>query len=482
MRNAAILASLLILSAPGFGQTATDGWPRWRGPTGNGYNPKAKPPTKWSESKNVRWKVPLPGEGHASPIVLGDRIYLLTAIKTDKTEARGAASEDVLANARDVSDVSGFFAQEAKPGVEISPRPGGQQREQRRQGGGNPFGGKEAPKNIYHFDVLSIDRKTGKTVWQKTVKEARPHEAIHPDATQVSNSPVTDGKFIYAFFGSRGLYCLDLDGNVKWERDLGQMHTRNEFGEGASCSVYGETVIVNWDHEGDDFIAAFDRTTGNEIWRKPRNESTTWATPYIVAVGDNPQVVVEGAKSCISYDLKTGETVWECGGLTANPIPSPVCEDGLMILMSGFRGAAIKAVKLADAKGKLEDNSPAMVWTNEPDVKTPYVSSPLLADGQLYFFDNNTPRLTCLDARTGKKLFGPERIEGLNTIYSSPVASAENVYLFARNGKAVVLARGPEYKLVATNELEDEFDASPALVDGEMILRGRKSLYCIEAN
>lgn len=479
MRAFVLALSLAVLTASAAAQTkAHDNWPQWRGPTGNGVAPGAKPPIEWSETKNIRWKVPVSGEGHAAPIVWGDRIYLLAAIKTDKTVTGAPQGDAIVQGPSSATEAGLALAQESspRPGSEVSPRPG-QDGPPRREGRRGGFGDREPPKNIYRFVVIALDRKTGKTVWERPVKEARPHESVHTDSTQVSNSPVTDGQFIYAFFGSRGLYCLDLDGNVKWEKDFGQMSTANQFGEGASPAVHGEVVVVNWDHEGDDFIVALDRTTGNELWRKPRNERTTWCTPYIVTVAGKPQAVVPGAKACIAYDLKTGETVWECGGLTANVIPTPVCEDGMLIMMSGFRGAAVKAIKLAEARGKLEDGSPAIAWTF--DKNTPYVPSPVLVDGLLYFFDNNRPVLTCLDARTGKKHFGPERIDGLNNIYASPIAANGHVYLVARNGKTVVITQTPELKIVATNELDDEIDASPAAVGGELFLRGKKSLYCI---
>ncbi|MFN0138268.1 MAG: PQQ-binding-like beta-propeller repeat protein, partial [Phycisphaerae bacterium] len=323
-----------------------------------------------------------------------------------------------------------------------------------------------------------LDRATGKTIWQKTVHSQIPHSGTHPDGTQASASPIVDGQHIYASFGSFGIYCLDMQGNVKWNVDLGDQTTRNSFGEGSSPALHGETLIVNWDHEEKDFIVALDKKTGKELWRKDRDEPTNWTTPLIVEVADKPQVIVPGTSKCISYDLKTGETVWTCGGLTQNVIPSPVYHDGVVYLMSGFRGSALKAIKLADAKGDLSEKKDAFVFETS-EQKTPYVPSSLLYQGCLYFFDNNKAVLTNLDAKTGQENFGRERIEGMQQVYASPIGANGFVYLCGRDGETVVIKAGPKLEIVATNKLDDGFDASPVAVGDQLLLRGREHLYCV---
>jgi outer membrane protein assembly factor BamB len=267
-----------------------------------------------------------------------------------------------------------------------------------------------------------------------------------------------------------------MEGNVKWDADFGDMQTRMGFGEGASPALHGDTVVVNWDHEGDSFIVALDKSTGKERWRQPRDEKTSWATPLILEAGGKAQVITCATNRVRSYDLKTGELVWECGGMTNNVIPTPVAEGGLVYAISGFRGSALLAIRYADAKGNLDD-SPAIAWRHEG--QTPYVPSPLLFDGRLYFLDNNRAIVSCLDARSGEKVYGPERIEAIRGVYASPVAAKDRIYIAGRDGKTVVLRGGPKFEILATNVLDDEFDASPAIVDDELYLRGVKHLYCI---
>jgi outer membrane protein assembly factor BamB len=256
------------------------------------------------------------------------------------------------------------------------------------------------------------------------------------------------------------------------------MQTRNGFGEGASPAIHGETLVVTWDHEGPDFVVALDAATGKERWRKERDEPTTWATPLVVAAEGKPQVVVAGTNRVVSYDLATGEERWRASGLTTNAIPSPVYADGVVYVTSGFRGNALQAIRLKDAKGEVTA-APALVFRYDKD--TPYVPSPLLYRGQLYFLKSNSGVITSLDAKDGSVRFS-ERLEAVPNVYASPVGAAGRVYVAGRDGAVAVLAAGPKLELLATNRLDDGFDASPAVVDREIYLRGRKHLYRISAD
>ncbi|TWT41072.1 outer membrane biogenesis protein BamB [Phycisphaerae bacterium RAS1] len=443
-------------------------WPQFRGPSATGVAPHADPPTEWADGKNIRWKTPIPGRGNASPIVWNDRIYLLTAVKVEQA---GAAADPLEDSSSGTTIVRGPQAQDGPP----ASQPGAERARRPRAGGPRA----EKPTSPYRYTVLALDRENGRIIWETAVREKTPHAGTHPDSTFASASCVTDGEYLYAFFGSEGLYCLDLDGNVKWDVDFGDMKTRNSFGEGASPAVFGDTVVITWDHEEDDFIVALDRRSGKEIWRQKRDEPTSWSTPLIVSAGGKPQVITPGAKRCRSYDLATGEVIWECGGLTENVIPTPVYADGLVYFISGFRGAALKAIRLADARGNLDENKSAVVWTY--DKNTPYVPSPLLYDDKLYFLDNNRALVTCLNARTGEKLWGPERLEGMQNIYASIVGAAGRVYIAARDGKVAVLKHGASFEILAMNSLDDSFDATPAIAGKELYLRGGGHLYCIAA-
>ena len=448
MKSRLLLPSLvaaLAASAISAEPTATANWPQWRGPLSNGVAPQAEPPLKWSESENVKWKVAIPGSGTSTPIVWGGRVFLLTAMPA-------AAKAD------------------APPAAAPAPGEGGPGR--RRGGGGMRS---ENPTQPYQFAVLCLDRATGKMLWQKTVRETVPHEGHHRDHGFASASPVTDGKLLYAFFNSRGLYALDFEGNVKWEKDFGKMQTRNSFGEGASPALHGDTLIVNWDHEGEDFIAALDKTTGKELWRKQRDEPTNWTTPLIAEHDGQAQVIVNGTNKVRAYALKTGDLLWEAGGQTANAIPTPVSGHGLLIAMSGFRGSAVQAIKLG-GKGDLT-GTPSVVWSYNKG--TPYVPSPLLYGDELYFFGGNNAMLSIFDAKTGQRHVESERLSGLSGVYASPLGAAGRVYLTGRDGAFLVLKSGPKLEVLATSKLDDQFDASPAAAGKELFLRGHRSLYCI---
>jgi len=425
-------------------------WPQWRGPLTTGVAPLADPPWEWSETKNVKWKVKLPGFGTSTPIIWGDRVFILTAVPGGK-KVEAKPSETPTATPE-------------------SPNPG-----DRRGRAGGGFGRSEKPTEAYQFTVLCLDRKTGKALWQKVAREEVPHEGHHKDHGFASASPATDGKHLVAYFGSRGLYCFDFDGNLKWEKDFGDMQTKNSFGEGSSPALFGNTVVVVWDHDGDDFIVALDKTTGKELWRTPRDDDTGWSTPLVIENGGKPQVVVNATRKMRSYDLATGEQVWECAGQTANAIPSPVATADTVYLTSGFRGSALFALRF-DRTGDLTGTD-AIRWSYNKN--TPYVPSPLLVDDLLYLVTGNNPILSCFDAKSGKPHFEGERLEGVFGIYASPVAAKDRVYVVGREGACLVLKQGPKLEILATNELDDKTDASLALAGNELFVRGHQNLYCI---
>ena len=427
----ALLLAILFFASPSTNNEKY--WPQWRGPAATGVAPLAKPPVEWSEEKNIRWKIEIPGKGNSSPIVWGDRIYLTTAIATDKTVTPPATLE-----------------------------PGG------RRG--------IAPTNVQKFVLLALSRQDGKIIWQQTAIEALPHEGTHPDGTWASNSPITDGEHIFADFGSRGIYCYDLSGKLQWKKDLGDMTTRNGFGEGSSPALHGNTLVVNWDNENGSFFVALDKRNGKELWRVNREEPTTWATPLIVLHEGKPQVIANATNRVRSYDLANGNLIWENAGTTLNAIPSPVAAEGMVYVTAGFRGSALYAIRLAEAKGDLS-NSAAVVWKHDQD--TPYVPSPLLYDGKLYFLKVNTGILSCFNAKTGEPHYSRQRLESIANIYASPVGAAGRVYLVGRDGATMVIKNSASFEVLATNKLDDGIDASPALVDNEIYLRGKKFLYCI---
>lgn len=425
-----LLAALLTSS----NNTPTDyakNWPQWRGPQANGVAAHANPPLEWSETKNVRWKIEVPGKGLSSPIVWGDRLFITTAIAAEPS---------------------------------ATPQTG----EGRRRG--------LDPTSKLKFVLLALSRREGKILWERTALEALPHEGTHNDGSWASNSAITDGEHVIAHFGSRGIFCYDMLGKLVWQKDLGDMTTRNGFGEGSSPALHGNTLVINWDHEGESFIVGLDKRTGKELWRTKREEITSWSTPLIVAHEGKAQVIVSATNRVRAYDLANGAMIWECGGMTTNAIPSPVAADGVVYVTSGFRGSALLAIRLADAKGDVT-GSPAVIWKHEQD--TPYVPSPLLYGDRIYFLKVNSGILSCFNAKTGEEHYGRQRLEGIANIYASPVAAAERVYLTGRDGTTLVIKHGSAFETLARNKLDDDIDASPAIVERELYLRGRKFLYCI---
>ena len=326
------------------------------------------------------------------------------------------------------------------------------------------------------FSVLAVRRSDGHILWQRTVHEQVPHEGGHYTSSFASNSPVTDGERVYAFFGSAGLFCLDVEGNPVWDVDLGDMHSKHGHGEGASPALHGNTLVVNWDHEGDSFVVAFDKSTGKERWKVSRDEVTAWSTPIVVEHEGTAQVIISASNRIRGYDLMTGEVIWECGGLSHNVVASPVAGGGLVYAGSNYDTRALLAIRLDGARGDITGTD-RVAWTRKRD--TPYVPSPLLYGERLYFLKVFHGLLTCVNAGTGETIFGPVRLPDVSEIYASPVGAAGRVYVTSIGGTTLVLNHEGPPETMAVNQLDDRFNASPALADGELYLRGERHLYCI---
>ncbi len=449
-----VLAALMSCFVVAAGFTAEfekekfNNWHHWRGPDYSGAAPNANPPTTWGEDKNIKWKTDLPGAGSSTPIIWGDKIFVTTAIKTEKVKEGAETSS---------SD------------IDLGIREFGQDRDRRRPGG--------PPVNYYKFDIICFNKNSGEVIWQKTARESVPHEGAHRTNTYASGSPTTDGKYLYVTFGSFGIYCYDLNGKLIWERDLGDMQTRNSFGEGTSLTVHGDNLIVTWDHEGPSFIANLDAKTGVTKWKVDRVELTTWATPIVVEHKGVAQVIANGAEHVISYDIKDGSVIWKCGGQTGNPIPTPYVNDGVAYVSSGWRGGAFYAIPL-DSKGDVTGTD-KIVWSLTRD--TPYVPSPVFTKDRIYFTKDRNPIMTSVNMKDGSVITPPARLPGLmGTMYSSPAAAGDYVYFTTRDGKTLVLKVGEEDKPVAVNELEDEIDATLVILGDQIFIRGKNSLYCIQ--
>ena len=411
-------------------------WPHWRGPLQTGVAPEADPPIEWSEKENVRWKTALPGKGHSTPIVWGDRVFVTTAVPFgDPLPPRHSTAPGT------------------HDGVPVTHR--------------------------HMFLVIAVNRSDGKIVWQRTVHQKLPHEGGHYTASLASNSAVTDGEHLFAFFGSHGLYCLGFNGELKWKKDdFGEMQTKHGHGESASPVLHGNTLIVNWDQDGPCYLLALDKRTGREILKVSRPEETSWSSPIVVEHQGQPQVIVNGTNRLRGYDLATGGVIWECGGLSSNIVASPVAADGMVFAGSSYEKQSLLAVRLDGADGDIT-GSVRVAWSRSRT--TPYVPSLLVYGDALYFHAHYQGVLTRVNAQTGANQPGSFRLTGVSNVYASPVAAAGRVYISDLEGRTIVVKHGDNPQPLALNKLNDIFAASPALAGRDLFLRGEKFLYCITA-
>lgn len=407
-------------------------WHHWRGPFANGCAASdAKPLTEWSASENIRWAVDVPGKGTATPVIWGQRVFVVSAVETDR-------KADAPAQASELS--------------------------------------KTVPPDVYYqFVVSCLDRQTGKLLWKQIAAEEVPHEGHHPTHTYAAGSPTTDGQRLYVSFGSRGIFCYSLDGDLLWKTDLGDMRTRYGWGEAVTPVVQDDSLIINWDQEEGSFITSLDATNGQPRWKAARpTEVTSWNTPLITPFEDGHLVVVNGTDRARAYDLKTGQQRWACGGQTVNAIPSPVRFGDNAIVMSGYRGALAVSVPL-NASGDITESA-TVNWRHTSG--TPYVPSPLVLGQRLLFTGGNGNILTVLNAASGQPAREPLRLSSARSFYASPMLANHHVYLLDRDGTCVVL-NADSLKVVAVNSLNDATDASPVAVGEELYLRSWTKLYCI---
>lgn len=413
-----VLATVMaVLAGDAVAADVGSRWAHWRGPLGTGEAPEATPPVEFGPEKNLRWKVEIPGSGSSSAVVWDDRVFATTGVPL-------------------------------------------------------------ADGKTWSFRVFCFDRATGEKIWEQTAIEAVPHEGTHETNGFASASPCTDGEHVYAHFGSQGLFCYTLDGELVWSRDFGDMTMRGGFGEGSSPTLSDELVLVPWDHEGPSKFFALNKLTGETVWEVARDEPTCWATPLVATSGHGDQVVVmNGQTAARGYDLKTGKELWRCAGQTQRPCASAVAEGGVVYVLSGFRGAYGGAFDL-DGRGDLAGTQ-AVLWS--VDRNTPDVASPLLLDGKLYYYKEKTGLLTCTDAATGTPIYETKRLPGMGRTYASPIAAGGHIYLTDRSGAITVITPGADPEVVATNDMGEGVDATPAADGSDLFIRGERHLFCVSA-
>ena len=432
--------SLAVAGLSSFANSAAAGnWPQWRGPDGSGISNEKNLPAEWSPTKNIKWKTAIDGRAHSSPIVWGNRIFLTTAVEGDAVPGAKAVKHTVE-------------------------------------------GGKEFlhPDSVgadkkHTFKVISIDRDSGKIVWQSTAWEGTPYDNRHRKSSYAASTPATDGKLVYAFFGTEGLYAYDFKGKLAWKADLGKLGTVG-MGTGTSPILFDNLVIVQADEENGEasFIVAVDKKTGKEAWRTPRKVQVSWSTPLLVRTSTRAELIASGTEAVIAYDPATGKELWRHKGVESNAIPSPVANNDMVFLVAGFPAKIAMAIKLGQS-GDLT-GTPNVAWTYAKG--TAYVPSPILYGDYLYL---TTDRgiLTAIDAKTGEVKYEGGRIPIPATFTASPVAFEGKILMTSEDGDTFMVKAGPKHEVIGTNSVGEPVYASPAIADGRIFIRGEKNLYCI---
>ena len=434
-------AVLFIVTS--FSLVYADNWPSWRGPDGLGISSEKGIPAKWDLFKNIKWKVAVPGLGHSSPIVWGDRIFVTTAVNSNPAEGDWQKGFKQSIRKRDAFDIS--------------------------------------------WKVLCFDKATGKLLWDKTAITQKPVSERHLKNSYASQSPVTDGQNVFAFFGDQGMYCYDFQGNLIWRTYyLGTFKMRNNWGMGTSPVLYKNFVIQVCDQElGRSFIIALDKKTGKVAWKTQRDEHSSWSTPLVYDRGARTELIVNGYHAVRSYDPNNGKLLWECRGpATSVTTPTPTYMNGLIIVSSGFLMEQVRPITAfrPGVSGDItlkngETSSRAIAWRH--NVGAPYIPSPIAYNGRVYVvLDEGF--IACYDVNTGKQIYGKTRIEAGAVFSASPVAMDGMLFCSSEDGDLYVIKAADQYVLLAKNSLGESIMASPAISGGNMFIRTIRHLYCIQ--
>jgi len=426
-----------VVASNFYGKPKADGaWPQWRGPSGQGTSDETNLPAQWSPETNIKWKATIPGRGHSSPIVWGNRIFLTTAIEGE-----------LVPGAKAVKHMDGDKEF-------IHPDSVGANHKQT-------------------FKVLCIDRGTGKILWTQTAFEGTPYDDRHRKSSFASSTPATDGKSVFAFFGTEGLYAYDMAGKLLWKADLGKLGTVG-MGTGTSPVLYKDVVILQCDEENgaSSFIVGIDKKTGKEVWRTPRKVQVSWSTPLLVQTAKRAELITSGNEFVIAYDPATGKELWRHKGVDSNAIPSPVANSDRVFISAGFPAKIAMAINL----GGTGDLAEAVAWKYEKG--TAYVPSPILY-GEYLYLTSDRGVLTCLDAKTGEVKYEGGRVPVPATFTASPIAFDGKILLTSEDGDTFIVKAGPKHEIVGTNSVGEPVYASPAVADGNIFIRGERNLYCI---
>ncbi len=435
------LTSGLLRPTPCVGQE----WPSFRGYSASGIAEGYRLAVKWDieQSQNILWKTYIPGLGHSSPIVWGNRIFITTAVK-DKGES--SLKTGLYGDVRSVKE-----------------------------------------ENIFSWHVYCLDRENGKILWERLSYTGKPKVKRHPKASHASSTPCTDGNYIVAFFGSEGMYCYDMEGNLIWKKDLGELdwgffsRPAAQWGGGSSPVIHQQKVIVQCDVQKNSFIAAFDLKDGSQIWKTPRDEVPTWGTPTIYMGREHSQIIVNGFKHIGGYDISTGKEIWKMRGGGDIPIPTPVVAHDLVYITNAHgRMSPIYAIRLS-ASGDIsldenESSNKYIAWSYSKDGN--YIPTPIIYKDYLYCCSQRGI-MSCIEAVTGKLLYSENLDSSFVAVSASPVAADGKIYCTAEDGNIYIVEAGSEFKLAGVNKMNETCMATPAISRGDLFFRTRHHLVAI---
>jgi outer membrane protein assembly factor BamB len=425
-RLSLVVLSLLIAAVPARGQH----WPQFRGPGARGVADGAPLPASWNgdTGEGILWRTPVPGLGHSSPVIWGDRLFVTTA-----------ASEGDEAGIR-----TGLYG-------DIAP---------------------VRDASVHRFDVYCLDRRTGEVLWRRTANETVPQVKRHLKSTHANPSVATDGTHVVALFGSEGLYVYDMDGELRWKKDLGHLDSGYfqvpdaQWGFAASPVLVDGRIVVQADVQQGSFLAVFRAEDGEQVWRVARDDVPTWSTPTVHDDGKRRQVIVNGFRHIGGYDFDTGAELWKMAGTGDIPTPTPFVVDGLIYLTSAHGpGSPIYAIPV-DATGTLQPGD--LAWSEERGGS--YLPTTVVYRGLLYVGRDNGV-LQVFDARTGERHHEGRIGGGRHSFVASAVAGDGKVYLTSEDGVTFVLAAGKEPEVLAENDVGGRVLASPAIADGTLFVR-----------
>jgi outer membrane protein assembly factor BamB len=426
----------LILSLSVWPAWTSPNWPQWRGPNAAGVSEESNLPVSWSSTVNVAWKTEVPGRGHSSPIVWGNRIFFTSSIEGPVVPGAKAAKHTLEGEA---------FVHPDSVGADHS----------------------------YRLLVLCFDRDSGKLLWERTAYDGIVYDNRHKKNSYAAPTMITDGKSAYAYFGTEGLYSYDFDGHLQWKMSPGKIGTLG-IGVAGSLVMDDERIFLQCDQEEGQgsFVLAVDKRTGKEVWRVPRKARVAWVTPLLIRGEQRSELILTAAEAVISYDPATGKELWRSAGVVGNAVPSAVAGSGTVFVSAGYPDKRAIAIPL----GRSGEVAEKWQYTKG----TAYVPSPILYGEYLYLISDHG-LLTCLEARTGKPMYEGARPPKPGSFSASPVAFDGKLFVTSEDGDTFVVKAGPQFEVLRTNSLDEPVFASLAMTDGRIIIRAQQHLYCIRA-